>query len=88
MTSTPPEGHQGRVGYDPLSRTITDVCVEAGEVFGELCKYDTVMEEVDSSEDKNDEMTQPMSIAKNTLRFTEEGSKLKSVLVSKTKEIG
>ena len=41
------------------------------------------MEEVSTLDDRQDKLTQPISTHKQTLRLTEEGSILKSVLVGK-----
>lgn len=44
------------------------------------------MEEVSTLDDRQDKLTQPISTHKQTLRLTEEGSILKSVLVGKRKK--
>ena len=73
MTSTLPEVHQGRIGDNLHSTTITD----AWEVFGELWTQDTVMEkvvkvmeEVDKVVDTQEELTHPMNTPKKiTIRW-------------------
>ena len=95
LANSPPEIHQGWIGDALPSTAITDAWVGTGEIFGELWIQDTAMEEVDTViEDfgneikKQEELTQPMSIPKKTLRFMKESRILKEPSVSKRKPIG
>ena len=50
-------------------------------------EVDTVIEDFDNGVKQQEELTQPMSTPKKTLRFTEESSILKEPSVSKRKPI-
>ena len=88
LASSPPDIHQGWIVDELPSTTITEAWVGAGEVFGEICVHDTVMEEADTAMEDSDEFTSSMSTPKKTLRFTEANSILKEPSVSKWKLIG
>ena len=54
LTTAQLEVHQGWIGDDIPSTIITDAWLGTGKVFGVLWIHDTVIEEVGSSEGKND----------------------------------
>ena len=58
LACTPYDVHQGWIEYFLPSTTITDTWVVAGEVFGELCTQDTVMEKAGKLEDRQVNLTQ------------------------------
>ena len=95
LASSPPDIHQGWIGDELPSTTITEAWAGVREVFGELLIQDTVMEEVDTAIEDSDtgikqqeEFTQTMSTPTKILRFTAASSFLKEPSVSKREPIG
>ena len=71
LALSPPDIHQGWIGDELPSTTITEAWAGVGEVYGELWIQDTVMEEVDTAIEDSDtgieqqeEFTQTMSTPK------------------------
>ena len=85
LARSPPDIHQGWIGDELPSTTITEAWVGVREVFGELLIHDTVMEEVDTAIEDSDtgieqqeEFTQTLSTPKQYYDLRRQVASLKN----------